>query len=93
MQYDWDGEPAIYKGIVESVPEVRGKTFRAEVRVDVQRLSNGNWKRIDRNILLSWMPDSLSKPLVCGDSVCFYAKVSYPFSEKELTRFDYGDYL
>lgn len=93
MQYDWDGEPAIYKGIVESVPEVRGKTFRAEVRVDVQRLSNGNWKRIDRNILLSWMPDSLSKPLACGDSVCFYAKVSYPFSEKELTRFDYGDYL
>lgn len=93
VQYDWDGEPAIYKGIVESVPEVRGKTFRAEVRVDVQRLSNGNWKRIDRNILLSWMPDSLSKPLVCGDSVCFYAKVSYPFSEKELTRFDYGDYL
>lgn len=93
VQYDWDGEPAIYKGIVESVPKVRGKTFRAEVRVDVQRLSNGNWKRIDRNILLSWMPDSLSKPLACGDSVCFYAKVSYPFSEKELTRFDYGDYL
>lgn len=93
VQYDWDGEPAIYKGIVESVPEVMGKTFRAEVRVDVQRLSNGNWKRIDRNILLSWMPDSLSKPLACGDSVCFYAKVSYPFSEKELTRFDYGDYL
>lgn len=93
VQYDWDGEPAIYKGIVESVPEVRGKTFRAEVRVDVQRLSNGNWKRIDRNILLSWMPDSLSKPLACGDSVCFYAKVSYPFSEKELTRFDSGDYL
>lgn len=93
VQYDWDGEPAIYKGIVESVPEVRGETFRAEVRVDVQRLSNGNWKRIDRNILLSWMPDSLSKPLACGDSVCFYAKVSYPFSEKELTRFDYGDYL
>ena len=93
VQYDWDGEPAIYKGIVESVPEVRGKTFRAEVRVDVQRLSNGNWKKIDRNILLSWMPDSLSKPLACGDSVCVYAKVSYPFSEKELTRFDYGDYL
>lgn len=93
VQYDWDGEPAIYKGIVESVPEVRGKTFRAEVRVDVQRLSNGNWKRIDRNILLSWMPDSLSKPLACGDSVCFYAKVSRPFSEKELTGFDYGDYL
>lgn len=93
VQYDWDGEPAIYKGIVESVPKVRGKTFRAEVRVDVQRLSNGNWKRIDRNILLSWMPDSLSKPLACGDSVCVYAKVSYPFSEKELTRFDYGDYL
>lgn len=93
VQYDWDGEPAVYKGIVESVPEVRGKTLRAEVRVDVQRLSNGSWKRIDRNILLSWMPDSLSRPLACGDSVCFYAKVSHPFSEEELTRFDYSDYL
>lgn len=39
------------------------------------------------------MPDSLSSPLACGDSVCFYAKVSRPFSEKELTGFDYGDYL
>lgn len=27
VQYDWDGESAIYKGIVESVPEVRGKHF------------------------------------------------------------------
>lgn len=93
VQYSWTGEPAIYKGIVESVPEVRGKTLRAEVRVEVQRLSGGKWKRVDRNILLSWMPDSLSSPLACGDSVCFYAKVSRPFSEKELTGFDYGDYL
>ena len=85
--------PAIYKGIVESVPEVRGKTLRAEVRVEMQRLSGDKWKRVDRNILLSWMPDSLSSPLACGDSVCFYAKVSRPFSEKELTGFDYGDYL
>lgn len=59
----------------------------------MQRLSGGKWKRVDRNILLSWMPDSLSSPLACGDSVCFYAKVSRPFSEKELTGFDYGDYL
>lgn len=82
MQYSWDGAPAIYKGIVESVPEVRGKTLRAEVRVEMQRLSGGKWKRVDRNILLSWMPDSLSSPLACGDSVCFYAKVSRPFLKK-----------
>lgn len=93
VQYNWDGDPAIYKGIVESVPEVRGKTLRAEVRVEMQRLSGDKWKRVDRNILLSWMPDSLSSPLACGDSVCFYVKVSRPFSEKELTGFDYGDYL
>lgn len=93
VQYRWDGEPAIYKGIVESVPEVRGKTLRAEVYVGAQWLSSGKWKRIDRNILLSWMPDSLIKPLACGDSICFYAKISQPFSEKELTGFDYGDYL
>ena len=85
--------PAIYKGIVESVPEVRGKTLRAEVRVEMQRLSGDKWKRVDRNILLSWMPDFLSSPLACGDSVCFYTKISRPFSEKELTGFDYGDYL
>lgn len=44
VQYSWDGAPAIYKGIVESVPEVRGKTLRAEVRVEMQRLSGGKWK-------------------------------------------------
>lgn len=44
VQYNWDGDPAIYKGIVESVPEVRGKTLRAEVRVEMQRLSGGKWK-------------------------------------------------
>lgn len=82
VQYSWDGAPAIYKGIVESVPEVRGKTLRAEVRVEMQRLSGGKWKRVDRNILLSWMPDSLSSPLACGDSVCFYAKVSRPFLKR-----------
>ena len=37
VQYSWDGAPAIYKGIVESVPEVRGKTLRAEVRVEMQQ--------------------------------------------------------
>ena len=93
VQYNWDKEPAVYKGIVESVPEARGKTFRAEIQVDAQRLSSGKWKRIDRNILLSWMSDSLSKPLACGDSICFYAKISHPFSEEELTGFDYSDYL
>lgn len=93
VQYSWDQGGAIYKGVVETVPEVRGKTLRAEVCVNVQRLSDGKWKRIDRNILLSWIPDSLSRPLACGDSVCFYAEVSRPFSEEELTGFDYGDYL
>lgn len=39
------------------------------------------------------MPDSLQKSLSCGDNLCFYARVTRPFSEKKLTGFDYADYL
>lgn len=93
VEYGWDDTPQTYQGVVETVPEVRGKTLRAEVHVTVKRLKDGEWENIDRDILLSWLPDSLSVPLACGDSICFYAKVSRPFSEEELTGFDYADYL
>ncbi len=91
--YAWEEEAQVYKGIVETVPEVRGKTLRAEVYVKGRHIGGKRWQRIDRNILLSWLPDSLAGPLACGDTLCFYAKISRPFSEKTLTGFDYGEYL
>lgn len=48
---------------------------------------------IGRSVLLSWIPDSLSEPPECGDSICFYAKIGRPVSTKELNGFDYGKYL
>ena len=93
IEYSWDNEPLAYKGVVETVPENRGKVIRAKVHVEGKRAITGKWESVDRDVLLSWMPDSLSEPLSCGDSMCFYAKISRPFSEEDLTGFDYADYL
>lgn len=93
VEYVWEDAPQVYKGIVETVPEIRGKTWRAEIYVAGKRLDGRKWQKVDRRVLLSWMPDSVAEPLACGDTLCFYAKISRPFSEKELTGFDYGDYL
>lgn len=93
VEYVWEDAPQVYKGIVETVPEIRGKTWRAEIYVAGKRLDKRKWQKVDRRVLLSWMPDSVTEPLACGDTLCFYAKISRPFSEKELTGFDYGDYL
>ena len=48
---------------------------------------------IDRSILLYWMPDSTQRRLACGNVVVFEAKIARPFSEEDLTGFDYGAYL
>lgn len=93
VEYVWEDAPQVYKGIVETVPEIRGKTWRAEIYVAGKRLDKRKWQKVDRRVLLSWMLDSVTEPLACGDTLCFYAKISRPFSEKELTGFDYGDYL
>lgn len=93
VTYQWGENPKVYRGIVQTVPEKRGKTFRAEVYVTDEYVGNGKLKQVGRTILLSWMPDSLQKSLSCGDNLCFYARVTRPFSEKKLTGFDYADYL
>lgn len=93
IEYAWEEEAQVYQGIVETVPEVKGKTLRAEVYVEGRHLGGKQWQRVDRRILLSWLPDSLMEPLACGDTLCFYAKIARPLSEKELTGFDYGEYL
>lgn len=92
VTYQWGENPKVYRGIVQTVPEKRGKTFRAEVYVTDEYVGNGKLKQVGRTILLSWMPDSLQKSLSCGDNLCFYARVTRPFSEKKLTGFDYADH-
>ena len=89
----WSEQKCIYWGIIETVPVVRGKTFRAEVRLSsVSPVKDTLAVRsVNRTILLYWMPDSLAAPLRCGDSICFYAQVSRPSLKK--ASFDYAAYL
>lgn len=82
VTYQWGENPKVYRGIVQTVPEKRGKTFRAEVYVTDEYVGNGKLKQVGRTILLSWMPDSLQKSLSCGDNLCFYARVTRPFQKR-----------
>ena len=98
--FNWSPEPQLYWGLVEDIPQSRGKTMQAKVSVSYMRnpkdtLSGKSYQKewIGRDILLSWIPDSLSEPLQCGDSICFHAKIGRPASTEELNGFDYGEYL
>lgn len=93
VEYKWADVPEAYVGVVQTVPEIRGKTVRAEVYVEAKYIERGKTEPVGRTILLSWMPDSLHESLSCGDRLCFFAKISRPFSAEELTGFDYADYL
>ncbi len=99
VSFEWDSRTHLYWGMVKDIPQQHGKTFRAEVEVSYMQelpdtLPYGKEKKwIGRSVLLSWIPDSISEPLQCGDSICFYAKLSRPVSTKEMTGFDYGNYL
>ena len=98
VEFDWSLHERLYWGLVEDIPRRYGKVVRARVSVShAQNLSdtlsgNGLRERVERSVLLSWMPDSLSE-IRCGDSICFYAKLSCPVSTEEVTGFDYGKYL
>ena len=83
----------LYCGVIETVPEVRGKTLQAEVRLSSVRSVEDTLppRMLHHSILLYWVSDSLAAPLCCGDSVCFYGQVSRP-SFKE-AGFDYAVYL
>lgn len=93
VHYAWDGRKQVYCGVVETVPCVRGKTLQAEIRLSSVRSVEDTLppRPVGRSVFLYWMPDSLAVPLRCGDSVCFYGKVSRPdFKE---AGFDYAAYL
>lgn len=98
IDYPWSEEAQVYKGIVQTVPYLKGKTFRAEVKVTHQLDTSGDTLikvsvPVDRKILLYWIPDSSGNSLRCGDLICFHTVVSRPVSDIALTGFDYGDYL
>ena len=44
--YAWEEEAQVYQGIVETVPEVKGKTLRAEVYVEGRHLGGKQWQRV-----------------------------------------------
>lgn len=61
------------------------KTMQAKVDVACQMnpfdtVCRPEKEPVGRSVLLSWMPDSASRPIQCGDSICFYAKISRPVS-------------
>ena len=98
--YSWAEKAEFYEGVVQTVPYLKGKTFRAEVKVthrlevsDDTLVSAKVFVPVDRNILLYWIPDSTGAYLQCGDRICFHAAVSRPTSDITLTGFDYGNYL
>lgn len=99
VDYVWEGEARVYEGVIQTVPYLKGKTFRAEVQVRRQlgesedSLSGVCWKPVDRKILLYWIPDTSGVQLRCGDDIYFHAAVSRPVSDVDLTGFDYGTYL
>ena len=72
IRYDWDAGERIYIGQLDEAPRIRLKTRQALVRVEAGRGSlTGEWKAVDRKILLSWMSDSLQPSLRCGDRMLF----------------------
>lgn len=106
--YDWSTEEAVFQGVVETVPQRRGKTWQAQVKVvswrpfadslfcDGKEPVSGarNWKKVDRSILLYWMPDTTGQTILeCGDELCFCTRVSRPVSDVDFSGFDYGAYL
>lgn len=94
IRFDWPKGDVLYIGQLQDVPQQRTKTCLATVRVTNMRTDSlHGWTAVNRDILLYYMPDTVSPPLKCGDRVCFYGRVSRPSSDAELTGFDYARYL
>ena len=96
IEYEWSDKEQCYYGVVETTPEVRGKTLCSEVRVNLAIPSTADsiyGKSINRNILLYYIPDSASYIPQCGDSIVFYSAISKPLSDIEFMGFDYERYL
>ena len=94
IEYEWDNSKSCYYGVVETSPEVKGKTLCSEVKVEAGISPKGDVSEvIDRNILLYFIPDSSAYIPRCGDNIVFYSSISKPVSDSEFMGFDYSRYL
>lgn len=95
VEYDWSDEDCMYYGYVESSPEAKGKTFCSVVHVSGCVVSGDSScvSRINRDILLYWLKDSVLSNVGCGDKVCFRSRISRPVSDVEFMGFDYRRFL
>ena len=96
IYYEWPDKQLCYYGVVETTPEEKGKTLCSEVNVKfcIPSVSDSIAKYpVNRNILLYFIPDSLSYIPRCGDNIVFYSSVSKPVSDIEFMGFDYAGYL
>lgn len=94
IEYNWSDTDTMYYGVVESIPEEKGKSMCATVNViGYIGKEDSLLYRIDRNILLYWMEDSISEKIECGNEVMFYTRISEAVSDEEFMGFDYRRYL
>lgn len=94
VRYSWLPEEAFYVGTIVDVPHERPRTVQAIVHVESVRDTNSlEQKKVDRDIMLYWVPDSTQAVLRCGDRIGFRSRIGKPLSDAELTGFDYGRYL
>lgn len=94
VRFSWPSSSAVYTGSVEDFPQHSGKTLKMQVRIDrFRNPDTGKYSSVSRTILLYLLPDSGRANPVCGDRICFYANVSRPVSDANVSGFDYGRYL
>ena len=94
VRFDWAEGEAVYIGTIMDVPHRKPKTMQAVVEVEQMRaVTDTVWRKVGRQIMLYWMPDSIQGELKCGNRICFRANVSRPVSEADFSGFDYGLYL
>lgn len=96
IEYEWPDRRLCYYGVVETTPEVKGKTLCSEVKVEFCIPSDSDSigiYSVNRNILLYFIPDSMSYIPRCGDNIVFHSSITRPISDKEFMGFDYAGYL
>ena len=94
IEYNWSDDELVYYGILESSPEIRGKTMCSVVHLSgcVNQCSSLS-SHINRDILLYWIGDSTFNNIKCGDKVLFRSRISSPVSDIDFMGFDYRKFL
>lgn len=81
VDYQWPSAESVYIGTVTDIPHRKGKTIQATVSVEhLKDTLSHEWKQVNREIMLYWMPDSVQS-LKCGDRICFFSRIRKPASD------------